>query len=84
MSALNLEIISPNGILFKGECRLAVVPSVEGDLGIMAGHEMVIVSLREGKIDIYDDKETLIKSFEVTTGFAKMQAANDLLVLLDS
>ena len=84
MSLLNLEIISPNGVLFKGECYLATIPSIDGDLGIMHGHEAVIASLRAGKIDIFDSKESIIKSFEVTSGFAEMEGADRLVVLLDS
>lgn len=84
MTALNLEIISPAGIIFKGNCHLATVPSVSGDLGVMYGHESVIAHLREGQISLYDDKENLVKNFEVKSGFAEMQGADKLLVLLDS
>ncbi len=83
MSALNLEIISPSGILFKGECHLVVVPSQSGDVGVMHGHEALIASLREGKIDIYDEKQNIIKSFDVKSGFAKMQGIEKLSVLVD-
>jgi F-type H+-transporting ATPase subunit epsilon len=83
MSELNLEIISPTGIVFKGNCHLVVVPSSAGDLGIMYDHESVAVVLREGQILIYDDKENLVKNFDVKSGFAEMQDAEKLLVLLD-
>jgi F-type H+-transporting ATPase subunit epsilon len=83
MSNLNLEITSPNGVLFKGECHLAVVPSQAGDIGVMHGHEAFIASLREGKIDIYDEKQNLVKSFDIQSGFAEMQGVEKLLVLVD-
>lgn len=84
MANFNLEIISPTGIIFKGECHLAVVPSVSGDIGVMYDHEPVIANLREGKVSIYDSKETLIKEFEVKTGVAEVQDPGKLLVLIDS
>jgi F-type H+-transporting ATPase subunit epsilon len=84
MSNLNLEIIAPSGVLFKGECHMAVVPSVDGDIGIMHGHEAVIAALRAGTVDIYDEKQNLIKSFEVISGFAEMESLSHLVVLLNS
>lgn len=82
MANLNLEIISPNGVLFKGPCHMAVIPSVEGEMGIMAGHEAVIVNLKAGQVSVYDDKQNLIKTFEVESGFAE-QSAEKLLVLAE-
>lgn len=83
MANLNLEIISPSGILFSGTCNMATVPSVEGEMGIMFGHEAVIATLKEGQITVYDDKQNVIKTLEVKSGFAKMQSAEKLLVLVD-
>lgn len=84
MSDLKLEIISPNGVLFSGNCYMAVVPSIAGDLGAMRDHETVIAALREGKIMIYDNKHNVVQSFDVKSGFAEMQGGEKLLVLLDS
>ena len=85
MADLKLEIVSPTGIIFKGTCSMAVVPSEAGDIGVMHGHEAVIAALRSGeKIAIYDDKQNLVKSIEVTSGgFAEMQGLDRLLVLID-
>lgn len=83
MTSLQLEIISPTGVLFKGECAMAVVPSVSGEIGIMYGHEAVIASLHEGQISVYDESNNIIKTLPVTSGFAEMQGVEKLLVLVD-
>jgi len=83
MSLLKLEIISPNGVLFKGECYLVTVPSIDGELGVMHGHEAVLAALREGQVVVYDDKQNVVKSFDVQGGFAEMQGTEKLLVLVD-
>jgi len=83
MENLHLEIISPTGILFKGNCHMAVVPAAEGEMGIMQGHELVITTLNSGQLAVFDQKNNQIASFEVNSGFAKMQDANNLLVLID-
>lgn len=84
MSNLHLEIISPTGILFKGECHLVVVPSVSGDVGLMYGHESIVALLREGQVSIYDEKQNLVETFEVKSGFVEMQSQEKMTVLLDS
>ena len=83
MSGLSLEIISPTGIIFKGDCHMAVIPSVSGEIGVMYGHEAVVVSLKEGQIVAYDDKQNPIKTLDVKSGFAEMQSLEKLLVLVD-
>ncbi len=83
MANLNLEVISVNGVVFKGECNMAVVPSVEGDIGVMYGHESLITKLREGQITVYDDKQNVVKQIDVSGGFAEMHAAETLSILVD-
>ncbi len=83
MTDLNLEIISPNGVVFKGNCHMAVVPSVDGEMGVMFGHEAVIVGLKAGEVTIFDDKQNSLKNFAVTSGFAEVKSDGNLLVLID-
>jgi F-type H+-transporting ATPase subunit epsilon len=83
MSLLQIEIISPQGIIFKGQCHLAVVPGVNGDMGVMFDHESFVTALKAGKIEIFDEKEVLVNSFEITGGFAETHEAKKLVVLVD-
>jgi F-type H+-transporting ATPase subunit epsilon len=83
MSNLNLEIISPTGILFKGNCHMAVVPATEGEIGLMKGHEIIITTLKTGQLLVLDEKQNQIAQFDIASGFAKMQDADNLLILID-
>jgi F-type H+-transporting ATPase subunit epsilon len=83
MSDLKVEIISVAGELLKGSFNMVVVPSVSGDLGVMQGHEVVIAALREGEVTVYDDKQNVVKTFPVKSGFAEVQESGKLLVLID-
>ncbi len=85
MAQLNLEIISPNGVIFKDQCHLAVIPSTDGDIGAMYGHEMVVAMLKkDSKIEIFDKNQKLIKEVEVKNGgFSEMQSKEKLLILID-
>ncbi len=79
--SLHLEIISPTGVLFRGVCHMVVIPSVEGDIGVMHGHESIMVTLKAGQIAIYDDKQNVVKTFDIENGFAE-QSAEKFLILV--
>ena len=83
MANLNLEIISVQGVILKWQCDMVVVPSVEGEIGVMYGHESIIAKLKEGQISVYDDKQNIIKQIEITGGYAEMHGAEKLSVLVD-
>lgn len=81
--ALHVEIISPAGFVFDGYCHMATIPTTNGDLGIMKNYEPTLSRLREGKIDIYNNKEEITKSIKVTGGFAQ-NTEDKLIVLVDN
>jgi len=83
MSSLNVEIVSIEGIIFKGLCFQVVVPSISGDMGIMSQHEAFIVKLKDGEISIYDEKNTNIQNFKVNSGFAEMTSEDKLTIILN-
>ena len=45
---LNLEIVTPDGVIYEGQAEIVVVPGLDGELGIMAGHEPLISLLAIG------------------------------------
>jgi F-type H+-transporting ATPase subunit epsilon len=79
---LQVEIISPNGFLFDGNCHLVTMPCVNGDMGIMFDHQAILSSLREGKVTIFDNQQNILQEFFVKSGFAEM-FNNKLLILVD-
>jgi len=82
MSELNLEIISAKGPVFKGQCHMAIVPSINGEIGFMNNHESIMTRLKKGQIIIQDEKQSTIKEVDVDSGYAEM-CNNKLIVLLD-
>ena len=72
-----LEIISPDGTLLKVETPEVVIPSYEGEMGILKDHIPLITFLRPGLIKIKDNKETSFFVEEGTVEFAN----NNLLIL---
>ncbi len=49
-TTIELEIVTPDRLLFQGEVEEVTVPSVNGYLGILPGHAPMISELRVGVI----------------------------------
>ena len=52
-----VEIISPDDTILKTETSEVVIPSYEGEMGILKDHIPLITFLRPGKIIIKENKE---------------------------
>ncbi len=72
-----VEIISPDGTLLKSETSEVIIPSYEGEMGILKEHIPLITFLRPGIIKIKDNEE---KSFFVEEGTVEF-VNNSLLIL---
>lgn len=47
---MELQIITPEKILFSGPVDMVTAPGAEGDFGVLAGHAPLISTLRAGEI----------------------------------
>ncbi len=62
---------------------MAIIPALDGEIGVMSGHELIITTLKAGQILILDEKQNQLASFDVNSGFAKMRDTDNFLVLID-
>ena len=72
-----IEIISPDKSIIKMETSEVVIPSFEGEMGILKDHIPLITFLRPGLINIKADNE---KKFFVEEGTVEF-SMNNLLIL---
>ena len=72
-----IEIITPDKTILKTEADEIVIPSYEGEMGILKDHIPIITFLRPGFIKILNDKET---TFFVEEGIVEFNN-NNLLIL---
>ena len=72
-----LEIIAPDRLILKTETLEAVIPSYEGEMGILKDHIPLITFLRPGVIKIKGDVEKFFFVEEGTVEFSN----NSLLIL---
>ena len=47
-----LQIISPEKVIFSGDTKMVVLPSYEGDMSILKNHISIITFLRPGMIRV--------------------------------
>ena len=78
---MNLEIITPEKELYKGEVNSITLPGTDWEFGLLRNHAPIISTLTKGKIKIIDsdNKEEI---FEINGGVIEMQN-NEIIVLAD-
>lgn len=52
MATFHFNIITASGKAFEGEVDAVVLPGVDGDFGVLAGHAPLIGALRQGLIKV--------------------------------
>ncbi len=62
-----LEVVTPEGIVYKGEVEQTVVNTADGEIGILENHMLLLTNVVPGKLRI-EVKEEEPKEFAVTHG----------------
>jgi F-type H+-transporting ATPase subunit epsilon len=73
LAKLHFSLVSPERELFSGEVDQVDASGVEGDFGVLAGHAPFMTILKEGKVKVYNEGDTL--TFDVQGGFADVTPA---------
>ena len=74
-----VEIISPDNSILKTDTTEVIIPSYEGEIGIMKDHIPLITFLRPGLIKIINEKEIIFFVEDGTVEFS-----NNILLILTS
>ncbi len=77
---MNLEIITPDKTIFKGEVDLVQLPGIDGSFEILNNHAPLISALQEGIIKIQKGKSE--DFFEVKAGVIEV-LNNRVLILAE-
>ena len=70
---VEFELVSPERLLMSRAVEMVVVPGVEGDFGVLAGHAPLISTVRPGIIEVHEDGKITDRIF-VAGGFAEVNA----------
>lgn len=72
---LKVAVVDRAHTLFQGEASQVIVPSADGDLGVLPGHQPLLVVLRAGQVRVDavgSTGATDSQSFPVDAGFASV------------
>ena len=67
---MQVEVVSPEKLLFSSEAISVEIPGADGDLTAMANHAPLITTLRPGVLRVVQEKDT--SEYIVTRGFAEL------------
>ena len=73
MAELEVSIVAVEGAVWSGPAKMVVAKTVEGEIGIMAGHEPVLAILTDGVVRVETLEGPKI-SFAVHSGFFSVDA----------
>jgi F-type H+-transporting ATPase subunit epsilon len=68
VAKFHFSLVSPERELFADSVDQVDAPGSEGDFGVLAGHAPFMTTLKEGRVKVYNDGQTL--AFDVVGGFA--------------
>jgi F-type H+-transporting ATPase subunit epsilon len=72
MADLHFELVTPERLVRSDEVHMVVVPGVEGEFGVMAGHAPFMTTLKDGELKVYKSAGGSPESIAVSGGFAEV------------
>ena len=69
---MDIEIISPEAIIFKGSAKSVKLPGESGGFEILNNHAAIVSNLKKGVIIIKDENNSEHK-FEINSGVVEMK-----------
>lgn len=79
---MNLQIITPDKTVFKGEVKLVQVPGSKGSFQILRNHAPIISTLDPGDVKIIDEEDKT--SFISISGGVIEVKNNKIIILAES
>ncbi|MCR4522875.1 MULTISPECIES: F0F1 ATP synthase subunit epsilon [Bosea] len=75
MATFKFELVSPERILFSGDVVSVIVPSVEGEMTVLAGHAPLVATLKAGVVFV-QTTESNGKEFFINGGLVEVNQAS--------
>lgn len=72
MPDLHFELVTPEKLVRSDDVHMVVVPGVEGDFGVMAGHAPFMTTLKDGELKLFKTAGATPETIRVTGGFAEV------------
>ena len=69
----NIEIVTPLDVLISKEVKMAVLPGLEGDLGVMPKHTPLMSLLKRGVLKLYNKDSDIIEQIILDGGVVEVK-----------
>ena len=79
---MNIEIITPDTVLYQGEAKAVVFPGIDGSFEILNSHAALISALKTGSIKLTDNSDK-VENFAINGGVVEV-LNNKVLVLAEA
>ena len=83
MDTFGLKIIASDKVLYEGRCRKLIIPAPDGEKGILANHENMVIAIVVGTAKVQLAGEDEWKDLAVGSGFAEI-VNNRVTLLVDT
>lgn len=80
-SKINLQIITPEKVAYKGKADQVTLPTQDGEITILANHVPLISVIKHGKLVIKNNSEEILMA--VWGGFVEVKK-NDLIIMTNT
>jgi F-type H+-transporting ATPase subunit epsilon len=80
---LKIAVISPEKVLFEGDAESVVVPTFDGEVGILTGHAPLMTLIGDGTLRLRLSGTQVDRSFTVKGGFLQV-ADNSVRVVTEN
>ena len=71
MDTFGLKIIASDGVFYEGRCKKLIIPAPDGEKGILANHENMVIAVNVGVAHMSLDGEDW-KDIAVGVGFVEI------------
>jgi F-type H+-transporting ATPase subunit epsilon len=71
-NTLQVEVVTPEKMLFSGQAEMVEIAGAEGDLGVLPLHAPLVSLLRAGLVRVH--QQGSVTEFPVTGGLAQVDA----------
>ena len=70
MSTFNLQVVALDKVFYDGECESLTIPAVDGEKGVLASHEPVVMAITAGEMRFTANGQQQVAA--VGCGFAEI------------
>lgn len=72
MEELQLDIVSPEKVLFRGQVHMVQLPGIEGTFSILHNHAPLVAALKKGEVSFRTERDSELQHINIDSGFVEV------------